>query len=135
MQELINSVKEFHKTFDLPVELSPTLGDSKEAMRLAQLRYELGKEELKEFYEAAVKKDLVGVFDALVDQLYILLGTAHCYGMADALVEGFIEVHRSNMTKLGADGKPILREDGKILKPESYEKPDLDSVLRKIYTD
>lgn len=126
------------KTFNQPVEYSPTatLGKSltKNKYELAQFRYELGKEELKEYYEACVKDDVVGIFDSLIDQLYVLIGTAHTHGMADALMAGFEEVHRSNMTKLDKNGLPIYDENGKVKKSELYEKPDLDKVLRTIYT-
>jgi predicted HAD superfamily Cof-like phosphohydrolase len=130
MKDLLNKVKEFHTAFRLPVEYSPTIpnGDT------VRLRYELAKEELQEFMDACQTENHVKVFDALVDQLYILLGTAHVFGMADALVEGFNEVHKSNMTKLGEDGNPIYREDGKVLKSPSYKGPDLHTVLTDIYS-
>ena len=70
------------------------------------------------------------IADALGDQLYILLGTIVKHGMQHVIVDVFNEIHRSNMSKLGPDGEPILREDGKILKGPGYFPPDIDSVLR-----
>ena len=98
-----------------------------------ELRYKLALEELDEFKEAAAAKDIVGMYDALIDQLYILLGTVHACGMGVALEEGFYEVHRSNMTKLGEDGNPIYREDGKVIKSERYDPPNLQKVLKETY--
>jgi len=67
----------------------------------------------------------------LADQLYILLGTMLAHGMQNVIAEVFDEVHRSNMSKLGEDGKPIKREDGKILKGPNYFKPDLGKIINK----
>jgi predicted HAD superfamily Cof-like phosphohydrolase len=130
-KEMIDAVAQFHKSFGQPVENKPTLGNQETMYEVAKLRYKLGSEELKEFYEAMVLQDQTEVFDAIVDQLYILLGTAHVYGMADALFEGFMEVHKSNMTKLDENGKPIYREDGKVIKSSLFKEPDLESILEK----
>lgn len=129
MQELIKKVKEFQQAFKGPVEYSPTIPNDD----VVRLRYNLALEELQEFIDACQVQDHVKIFDALVDQLYILIGTAHVFGMADALIEGFNEVHRSNMTKLNAKGLPEFREDGKVIKSELYEAPDLHKVLTEIY--
>jgi predicted HAD superfamily Cof-like phosphohydrolase len=75
--------------------------------------------------------DLVGIADALGDQLYILVGTILKHGLQDKIVEVFEEIQRSNMSKLGEDGLPILREDGKILKGPQYSKPDIKSILEQ----
>ena len=58
--------------------------------------------------------ELVEIADALTDLLYLVLGTYHSHGLQDIAAELFDEVHRSNMTKLGANGQPVLREDGKV---------------------
>ena len=73
--------------------------------------------------------DLVEVADALGDMLYILCGTIIEHGLQDKIEEVFAEIQRSNMTKLGADGKPIYREDGKVMKGPNYSPPDLAGVL------
>jgi len=93
------------------------------------LRYRLGKEELIEYLDACKNNDLVEVTDALADQLYILLGTMIAHGMGDIIEDVFDEVHRSNMSKLGEDGKPIYREDGKILKGPNFSAPNIEQFL------
>lgn len=130
MKEGLNKVKEFKQCFRQPINTSPTIPDS----HIIQLRVRLAQEELDEMVQACQAENLVGVFDALVDQLYILFGTAHTFGMADALEKGLEEVHRSNMTKLGPDRQPIIREDGKVLKSELYEPPNLEKVLKDVYS-
>ena len=69
------------------------------------------------------------IADALGDQLYILLGTIVKHGMQHVIVDVFNEIHRSNMSKLGPDGEPILREDGKILKGPNYRPPNIGGVI------
>jgi len=93
------------------------------------LRYRLGKEELIEYLDACKNNDLVEVTDALADQLYILLGTMVAHGMSEIIEDVFDEVHRSNMSKLGEDGKPIYREDGKVLKGPNFTPPNIEQFL------
>lgn len=88
-------------------------------------------EENKEYLEAANRGYLVEVADALGDMLYILCGTILEHGMQYKIEEVFEEIQRSNMSKLGADGKPIYREDGKVLKGPNYFKPDIQSIMDK----
>ena len=95
------------------------------------LRYNLMKEENEEYLEAAQNNDLVEVADALGDMLYILCGTILSHGMQDKITEVFQEIQRSNMSKLGSDGKPIYRADGKVLKGPNYFKPDIKTILKK----
>jgi predicted HAD superfamily Cof-like phosphohydrolase len=95
------------------------------------LRHELMREENEEYLEAANNNDLVEVADALGDMLYILCGTIIEHGMQDKIEEVFNEIQRSNMSKLGEDGKPIFREDGKVLKGPNYFKPNIKAVLEK----
>ena len=87
------------------------------------------KEENEEYLEAAQKNDLIEVADALGDMLYILCGTILSHGMQHKISEVFKEIQRSNMSKLGPDGKPIYREDGKVLKGPNYFKPDIKGIL------
>ena len=116
-------VREFHETFGHPVGETPQLLDSKSQM----FREKLIEEEFKEFRDAWAKGDLVNAFKELADLIYVVEGTAVAMGgNADDVVT---EVHYSNMTKLGEDGKPIYREDGKVLKGPNYEEPDLRKVL------
>lgn len=92
-----------------------------------KLRLELIAEELEEMWDAVENKDLVGVADALTDILYVTYGAGHAFGID--LDKCFAEVQRSNMSKLDEDGKPIYREDGKVLKGPNYSEPDLKSIL------
>ena len=118
----------FHNSFGLGVLQVPkaNLGEAKN-----HLRFNLMDEENKEYYEAANAGDLVEVADALGDMLYILCGTILEHGMQYKIEEVFEEIQRSNMSKLGADGKPIYREDGKVLKGPNYFKPDIETILEK----
>ena len=99
--------------------------------RRNKLRFELMKEENEEYLEAAQNNDLVEVADALGDMLYILCGTIIEHGMQEIIEDVFDEIQESNMSKLGADGKPIYREDGKVLKGPNYFKPNFDKILGK----
>ena len=124
----IQAVTEFHHAFGLGVESMP---NAKLPKAIAQLRYDLMKEENEEYLEAANNNDLVEVADALGDMLYILAGTIIEHGMQYKIDEVFDEIQRSNMSKLGEDGHPIFREDGKVLKGPNYFKPNIGSILKK----
>ena len=87
------------------------------------------KEENEEYLEACKSGDMVEVADALGDQLYILCGTILSHGMQHIIEDVFCEIQRSNMSKLDADGRPIYREDGKVMKSELYFKPDIKGIL------
>ena len=128
IEDEINAVEEFHNAFGIESANSPTFDVSEQKIIL---RYNLMKEENEEYLEAAQNKDLVEVADALGDMLYILCGTILSHGMQHKITEVFEEIQRSNMSKLGADGKPIYREDGKILKGPNYFKPNIASILEK----
>ncbi len=119
-----DKVRDFMKTFGQEVKTEPEL-PTKET---AKLRIELIVEELNELIDANEDKDLVGIADALTDILYVTYGAGHAFGIdLDAC---FREVQRSNMSKLGEDGKPIYREDGKVLKGPNYSEPDLKKTLQ-----
>lgn len=126
LQDTINMVRKFHDSFGITNLNDPTAQPSLDTIKL---RFELMKEENEEYFEAAQNNDLVEVADALGDMLYILCGTMLSHGMQDKIEEVFTEIQRSNMSKLGADGKPIYREDGKVLKGENYFKPDIAAIL------
>ena len=128
IEDEINAVEEFHNAFGIESANSPTFDVSEQKIIL---RYNLMKEENEEYLEAAQNKDLVEVADALGDMLYILCGTILSHGMQHKISEVFEEIQRSNMSKLGSDGKPIYREDGKILKGPHYFKPNIASILKK----
>ena len=126
MQKQIKHVEKFHDTFGIPNEHGPTVNVSKE---IVALRHRLMAEENEEYFEAAVNGDLVEVADALGDMMYILCGTILSHGMQHIIEEVFEEIQASNMSKLGADGKPIYRTDGKVLKGPGYFKPNIKAVL------
>ncbi|WP_111683478.1 pyrophosphohydrolase domain-containing protein [Winogradskyella tangerina] len=126
MQDKIDAVKAFHTAFKLGYRQSPKadLGLEKN-----MLRYKLMREENEEYLEAANDNDLVEVADALGDMLYILCGTIIEHGLQYKIEEVFEEIQRSNMSKLGEDGEPIYREDGKVLKGPNYFKPHIKEIL------
>lgn len=126
MQDKINAVKAFHTAFKIGHRETPTadLGIEKN-----MLRYKLMREENEEYLEAANNNDLVEVADALGDMLYILCGTIIEHGLQYKIEEVFEEIQRSNMSKLGEDGEPIYREDGKVLKGPNYFKPNIKDIL------
>jgi len=126
MKYKIKAVQEFHEAFGLGVQQSPIANLS---MQKLKLRFDLMDEENQEYLEAAENNDLVEVADALGDMLYILCGTILEHGMQHKIEEVFNEIQRSNMSKLGADGKPIYREDGKVMKGPNYFKPNIESIL------
>jgi predicted HAD superfamily Cof-like phosphohydrolase len=126
MQKQINAVKEFHTAFGLGVSETPK-GDLGEAINM--LRYNLMKEENEEYLEAVQNNDKVEIADALGDMLYILCGTIIEHGLQHKIEEVFDEIQRSNMSKLDHDGKPIYREDGKVMKGPNYFKPDFSAIL------
>ena len=128
IEDEINAVEEFHNAFGIESANSPTVDVSEQKIIL---RYNLMKEENEEYLEAAQNNDPVEVADALGDMLYILCGTILSHGMQHKISEVFEEIQRSNMSKLGSDGKPIYREDGKILKGPHYFKPNIASILKK----
>lgn len=125
MKKQLNQVKEFHETFYQDNGSSPKLLKQEEY----ELRYRIMVEECDEYLEAAHEGDLVEIADALGDQLYILCGTILKHGLQHIIEDIFDEIQRSNMSKLGEDGKPILREDGKILKGPNYSPPDIKKFL------
>ncbi|MDG1028842.1 MAG: nucleoside triphosphate pyrophosphohydrolase family protein [Flavobacteriaceae bacterium] len=128
MKNELNAVAEFHNAFGIDSADSPIVSIPQQTVLL---RHNLMKEENDEYLEAAQNNDLVEVADALGDMLYILCGTILSHGMQHKITEVFNEIQRSNMSKLGADGKPIYREDGKVLKGPNYFKPNITSILGK----
>lgn len=123
----IKKVEEFHNAFNIANNDSPQTLPKEEY----ELRYNLIKEENEEYLAACERGDIVEIADALGDILYIALGTLLKHGLQNKIDEVFEEIHRSNMSKLGSDGKPIYREDGKVLKGENYFKPNIKSILEK----
>ncbi len=127
MQKQLDAVKLFHTTYGLGVstDIKADLGEQKN-----NLRFELMKEENEEYLEAVQNNDIVEIADALGDMLYILCGTILEHGLQHKIESVFDEIQRSNMSKLGEDGKPIYREDGKVMKGPNYFKPNFEEILK-----
>ena len=117
------NVKKFMQTFGQEIQDMADFPNKK----IVQLRYDLIKEELDELNQAIKDKDIKEVADALTDILYVTYGAGHAFGID--LDKCFNEVQRSNMSKLGADGKPIYNENGKVMKGPNYSKPDMSKLL------
>ena len=126
--ETINKVKEFHHVFGLEYHEQP---DANIEKKIIELRHRLMQEENDEYMEAAMQGDLTLIADALGDKLYILCGTIIAHGLQHKISEVFNEIHRSNMSKLDNEGKPIYREDGKIMKSNNYFLPDINQFLNE----
>ena len=120
-----NTVENWHRAFGAPVADAPTLipGDR------SRLRHDLIAEELEEYATAVWSDDIVEIADALGDLLWVVYGTAAEHGID--LDPVFEEIARSNFSKLGADGQPIFRSDGKVLKGPHHFKPELTHILRE----
>lgn len=116
-------VGDFMEVFNQEVKDEPVLPD----WNTCALRLDLINEEVRELEVALANENLVDIADALTDILYVVYGAGHAFGIdLDAC---FAEVHRSNMSKLGPNGEPLYREDGKVLKGPDYFDPDLESIL------
>ena len=137
MKKQIAQVQEFQKAFGQVVNKNPNFINK----NLAVLRFKLMEEENDEYLEAVYDNDLVEIADALGDQLYVLLGTILSYGMQYIIEDVLTEIHRSNMSKLDDNGKPIIngtngvidntRAIGKVLKSKKYSEPDIEQFLTK----
>ena len=117
------SVKKFMETFGQEIKEKAEFPSDK----ITDLRCSLIEEELQELKDAIKNKDLVEIADALSDILYVTYGAGHTFGLD--LDKCFTEVQRSNMTKLGEDGQPMYRKDGKVMKGPNYEEPNLEGVI------
>jgi len=127
MEKQILSVVKFQEAFGIKTPSQPKML----SRARKKLRQNLLEEEVKELKDA---NNVLDVADAICDILYITLGTAHEHGLSDRLVMLFDEVHSSNMSKIGEDGKAIFREDGKVLKPESYRAPNLRPIIERDFS-
>ena len=127
MQDVSNfeKVGDFMEAFGQEVLYEPTLPD----FNLAALRLDLIEEEVQELRDGLGRSSLLEVADALTDILYVVYGAGHAFGID--LDDCFSEVHRSNMTKLGEDGRPMYRDDGKVMKGPNYEEPDLTPFVEQ----
>ena len=128
LQDTISAVEEFHKAFKIENNYKPTVALSEAEI---DLRHRLMGEENDEYMEAAKNGDIVEVADALGDMLYILCGTILKHGVQHKIEEVFQEIQRSNMSKLDANGQPIYREDGKVMKSDQYFRPNIAAILEE----
>ncbi|HEX4888188.1 MAG TPA: nucleoside triphosphate pyrophosphohydrolase family protein [Luteibaculaceae bacterium] len=126
LAEIFDSVSQFHRAFEIS-EASAPKADIGPAD--AQLRHRLLAEENDEYLQAVSDHNLPEIADALGDLLYIWAGTVLKHGLQDKMADVFREIQRSNMSKLGIDGKPLRREDGKVLKGPHYFPPDLQKIV------
>ena len=118
-----DDVKTFMQTFGQEIKIKAKFPEEK----IVKLRYHLIKEELNELQNAIKTKDLKEIADALTDILYVTYGAGHAYGID--LDKCFKEVQKSNMSKLGEDGKPIYNEKGKVMKGSKYFEPNLKQFI------
>ena len=118
-----DDVKTFMQTFGQEVKIKAEFPEEK----IVKLRFNLIKEELNELQNAIKTKDLKEIADALTDILYVTYGAGHAYGID--LDKCFKEVQKSNMSKLGEDGKPIYNEKGKVMKGSKYFEPNLRQFI------
>jgi len=121
---MINKVREFQITGEQIVNNEPTINEFKDCM----LRYNLMKEENGEYLTAVYEESKVEILDALVDQMYVLLGTINFHGMQNVFDEAFNRVHANNMSKF-VDGKVLRDENGKIKKPDNFKPVDLSDLV------
>ena len=128
MKIQLDHVATFHDAFGIENKHIP---EGQILPNVVALRHRLMHEENEEYLEAAQRGDLVEVADALGDMLYILCGTILSHGLQHKIEAVFEEIQRSNMSKLDDQGKPIYREDGKVLKSNLYFRPDIGAVLRE----
>lgn len=126
MKAYLNAVEEFHQAFGIRNGVNP---ETPVDEGTARLRHRLMAEENDEYLDAALEGNTAEIADALGDQLYILCGTLLVHGMGEVIEAVFQAIQASNMSKLGPDGKPIYREDGKVMKGPNYFRPDIASVL------
>ncbi|QQO97324.1 nucleotide pyrophosphohydrolase [Maribacter phage Colly_1] len=136
MKKQLNQLKDFHVAFKVTEGTATVPGFV--SKKTSDLRFKLMDEENNEYLEACEENDLPGIADALGDQLYILLGTMNCHGMQDKIEEVFDAIHTANMSKLNSDGEPIVngvnghdpnKPAGKVLKPEGWKAPDIESII------
>ena len=117
-------VGDFMEAFGQEVLYIPTMPD----FNLSALRLDLIEEEVQELRDGLANKSMLEIADALTDILYVVYGAGHAFGLD--LDDCFHEVHSSNMTKLGADGRPLYRDDGKVMKGPNYREPDLTKFVQ-----
>jgi predicted HAD superfamily Cof-like phosphohydrolase len=125
MREAFEAVTEFMRAYGQYTPDKPCMP----SLETLLLRRRLIREELNEYVNASMDGDIEAIADALADLAYVVLGAAAAHGLT-RFPEIFSEVHAANMRKLGPDGKPLYRADGKVRKPDGWVAPDLGRFLR-----
>ncbi len=127
MIKQLDQLIEWHTKFEVPFLTNPDpYDDEPETMATHRLRARIMTEEIKEWVESALYNESIDKrAKELADILYTVFGTIIHEGLQGQIERVFDEVHKSNMSKIGADGKPVKRYDGKVLKGPNYKEPDL----------
>lgn len=124
---MVNDVITFHKTYNQPYSTEITLIEEERY----KMRHRLQKEENDEYLKACEEQDIVEIAHEIADEFYVLVGKVISHGLQDKIIDVFDEIQRANMSKLGSDGKPIYREDGKVLKGPNYSPPNIKKFFQK----
>jgi hypothetical protein len=134
MEKQLQQLIEWHKAFGVPFRTEPDpFDDSEEQDKIMLLRKRIMTEEINEWYQSALyNEDIDKRAKELADILYTVFGTIITEGLQDHIERVFDAVHQSNMSKLGEDGKPVKRADGKVLKGPNYKEPDLSFLTPQI---
>jgi predicted HAD superfamily Cof-like phosphohydrolase len=128
LTSMLDMVKEFNEAFKIPYDKQFCGAIFDNDHLDGELRHNLMQEENDEYFQAIENNDMLEVADACGDMLYILCGTILRHGLQNKIFDIFTEIHRSNMTKL-VDGKALRRADGKIIKGENYEAPNISKFV------
>lgn len=126
MEKLLQQRKDFNKVMELPSGTFPTLINESRWT----LQRDLLIEEVEEYDEACREGNLVEVADALGDIMYLLIGAVTEHGLQECIREIMDEIQRSNMSKVQMDGTVLKREDGKVIKPVNFSKPDIRRIIQ-----
>ena len=124
---MVNNVMTFHDVYGQPYSTQVTLIEEERY----KMRHRLQKEENDEYLKACEEEDIVEIAHEIADEFYVLVGKVISHGLQDKIMDVFDEIQRANMSKLGLDGKPIYREDGKVLKGPNYTPPDVKKIFQK----
>ena len=124
---MVNNVMTFHDVYGQPYSTQVTLIEEERY----KMRHRLQKEENDEYLKACEEEDIVEIAHEIADEFYVLVGKVISHGLQDKIMDVFDETQRANMSKLGLDGKPIYREDGKVLKGPNYTPPDVKKIFQK----
>jgi len=124
---MVKDVMKFHDVYGQPYSTQVTLIEEERY----KMRHRLQQEENNEYLKACEEQDIVEIAHEIADEFYVLVGKVISHGLQDKIMDVFDEIQRANMSKLGIDGKPIYREDGKVLKGPNYTPPDVKKIFKK----